>query len=233
MAALRRRCGHPILQLYSFCLSSFSSPILSGRRLDVYHTSTRDVALVRIKNACLKCAAPVSLKIREAKITPRSAICAPSHNSVALYLRKEDMHRQSKKTSWNRNICSTCPHNMVNFRPLTAEIGSLVLGTPANFNGFRVASLLQRRRSTEVNQTLHDVWPSRWLLSSCDRTAIRFDTVRSNCLVMATLRSRCGHYIFALWFLLSSSSFFLFSSPNLSRRRLDVCHTCTHGVALV
>jgi len=31
----------------------------------------------------------------------------------------------------------------------------------------------------------------------------------------------------------SSSSFFLFSSPNLSRRRLDVCHTSTHGVALV
>jgi len=29
----------------------------------------------------------------------------------------------------------------------------------------------------------------------------------------------------------SSSSFF--SSPNLSRRRLDVCHTSTHGVASV
>jgi len=38
-----------------------------------------------------------------------------------------------------------------------------------------------------------------------------------------------GHYIFALLFLLS----FFFSSPNLSRRRLDVCHTSTHGVALV
>jgi len=25
----------------------------------------------------------------------------------------------------------------------------------------------------------------------------------------------------------------LLSSPNLSRRRLDVCHTSTHGVALV
>jgi len=32
----------------------------------------------------------------------------------------------------------------------------------------------------------------------------------------------------ALWFLL-----LLFSSPNLSRRRLDVCRTSTHGVALV
>jgi len=31
----------------------------------------------------------------------------------------------------------------------------------------------------------------------------------------------------------SSSFFFLFSSPNLSRRRLDVCRTSTQGVALV
>jgi len=51
---------------------------------------------------------------------------------------------------------------MANFGPLTAEIGWRVCDTPANFNGFRVlASILQRRRSTEVNQTLHDVWPSR------------------------------------------------------------------------
>jgi len=35
------------------------------------------------------------------------------------------------------------------------------LGHPANFNGFRVLpSLLQRRRSPEANQTLHDAWPS-------------------------------------------------------------------------
>jgi len=27
--------------------------------------------------------------------------------------------------------------------------------------------------------------------------------------------------------------FFFISSSNLSRRRVDVCHTCTHGVALV
>ena len=26
---------------------------------------------------------------------------------------------------------------------------------------------------------------------------------------------------------------YLFTSPNLSHRRLDVCHTSTHGVALV
>ena len=42
---------------------------------------------------------------------------------------------------------------MANFRPLMAEIGSGIWGTPANFNGFRVLaslSLLQRRRSLET-----------------------------------------------------------------------------------
>ena len=42
---------------------------------------------------------------------------------------------------------------MVNFSLPAAEIVSLFWGTPNNFNGFRVlASLLQRRRSTEANK---------------------------------------------------------------------------------
>jgi len=54
---------------------------------------------------------------------------------------------------------------MANFGPLAADIGWWVWGTPANFNGFRVlASLLQRRRSAEANQTLHDVWLSPGLV---------------------------------------------------------------------
>jgi len=62
------------------------------------------------------------------------------------------------------------------------------------------------------------------MCNACIRGISRF--------IMTALRSRCGHYIFTLWLL--SSIFYLFlSSPNLSRRRLDVCHTSTHGVALV
>jgi len=64
----------------------------------------------------------------------------------------------------NINISSTCLHNMANFGTLTAEIGSGVWGTPANFNGFRVLpSLLQLRRSPEANQTLRN-WQNslRW-----------------------------------------------------------------------
>jgi len=36
----------------------------------------------------------------------------------------------------NSNISSTCPHNMVNFGPLAAEIVSLVWDTSANVSGF-------------------------------------------------------------------------------------------------
>jgi len=54
---------------------------------------------------------------------------------------------------------------MANIGPITAEIGWRVLGTPANFNGFRVlASLFQWRRPTGANKTLHDVWPSPGLV---------------------------------------------------------------------
>ena len=75
------------------------------------------------------------------------------------------MHRQSEKNLLSSNIPSTCPHNMVNFGPLAAEIVSLVWGTPANFKGFCVLpTSLLRRRSLEANHTLHDVWPYPALL---------------------------------------------------------------------
>jgi len=48
-------------------------------------------------------------------------------------------------------------------------------------------------------------------------------------IIMVALWNRADHYIFILSFVLSS----FFPSPNLSRRRLDVYHTSTHGVALV
>ena len=59
------------------------------------------------------------------------------------------------KNLLNSNISPTWPHNMVNFGPLAAEIGSVVWDTPANFNGFRVlASLLHSIRAVGASQTL-------------------------------------------------------------------------------
>jgi len=89
VAALRSRCGHYIFALLFllFLLSFFlSSPNLSRRRLDVYHTSTHGVALERICDAGLKRAAGGSLKMQDAKYRQKFAIWAPSHNFVGLYL---------------------------------------------------------------------------------------------------------------------------------------------------
>jgi len=71
------------------------------------------------------------------------------------------MYRQLEKNLLNSNMSSTCPYNMVNFGTLTAEIGWRVWSTQQISTGF---ALLQRRRSLEANQTLHDVWPSPGLL---------------------------------------------------------------------
>jgi len=65
---------------------------------------------------------------------------------------------------------------------------------PPNFNRFRIlASLLQRRRSPEANQTLHDVWPSPGLLHyiytfDCSCALTEFRHVQ-NSLCVQVLRS--------------------------------------------
>jgi len=60
-------------------------------------------------------------------------------------------------------------------------------------------------------------------------------TFNSMALIMAALCNRGAIIFLACDFYLSIflSFFLFFSSPNLSGRRSDVCHTSTHGVALV
>jgi len=74
----------PVVSSSVFCLSFFPSPNLSRRRLDICHTSTHGVALVRIEDAGQKRAAHGSLQIQDAKNTPGITICAQSHNFVVL-----------------------------------------------------------------------------------------------------------------------------------------------------
>jgi len=60
-----------------------------------------------------------------------------------------------RKNLLSSYISSTCPHNMVNFGPLAAEIVSLVWGTPGNFNGCRVlAAWLHGTLVVGISQTL-------------------------------------------------------------------------------
>jgi len=100
MAAPCSRCGHfAIFFLLWFLLSFFlfSSPILSGRRVDVCHTSTRGVVLVPIYNVGLACAACGSLEIQDAKMTQKS----PSrHNRTSL--RAESWNLRNKVCIDNR-----------------------------------------------------------------------------------------------------------------------------------
>jgi len=59
------------------------------------------------------------------------------------------------KNLLSSNICSTCPHNMVNFGLLAAEICWRVWGTPSYFNGYRVlAVLLHGSQVVSVSQTM-------------------------------------------------------------------------------
>jgi len=112
-------------------------------------------------------------KYRMQKWHKKIAICAPSHNFVGLYLN----NWQFEKNLLSSNTSSTCSHNMANFSPLTAEIGSVVCGTPANFNGFRfLAALLHGTLVVGISQTLRRwtegatyiysaVRPLRWALA--------------------------------------------------------------------
>jgi len=87
----------------------FSSPNLSRSRLDVFHTSTHGVALVRISDAGLKRAARGSLKIQDAKKSPKSL--AGHHRTTLLgyiFATKARIDNR-KKNLLSSNMSSKCP----------------------------------------------------------------------------------------------------------------------------
>jgi len=173
-------------------------------------------------------------KYRTQKKSPKIAIW-DYHTTLSGYIfaTKAGIDNR-KKNLLSSNMSSTCPHIMVNFSPVTAEIGSGVWGTRANFNRFCVlAALLHGSQVVSVSQTLRCWTEGATYVRQGDHHAGRWAhiLVFLSCfflLLMVALSNRADHYIFILWFLLS-----FFSSPNLSGRRLDVCHTSTNGVALV
>ena len=96
-----------------------------------------------------------SLEIQDAKYRQNSP-SARHRTTFSGYIFVTKVHINNwKKELLNSNIFSIRPRNMVNFRPLAAEIGPLVWGTPANFIGFRVlAALLHGTQVVGVSQTL-------------------------------------------------------------------------------
>jgi len=150
---------------------------------------------------------------------------------------------------------------MVNFGPLAAEIGLPVLGTPANFNGFRVLTvLLHASQVVSVSQTLRRWTEGATYVRQGDHHVGHWPTflvwVRmrtpGNILICSMMRHRSTNrdtikipysYLWppcgigqAIIFLPCGFFFYILSSffrQNLSGRRLDVYHISTHDVTLV
>ena len=70
-------------------------------------------------------------KCRTQKLAKKSAIWAPSHNFIGLFLRNYRHVSTIGKNLLSSNISCTCPYNMVNFSVIATEIVSLVWGTSA------------------------------------------------------------------------------------------------------
>ena len=129
----------------SFFLSFFLA-YLSGRRFDVHTT-------ILLRSANLECRSEMCCTRLAGNTGPKNrqkiVILAPWHNfgtTKALV--------DNRKKLLNSNVSPTCPHNMVNFGILAAEIYWRVWGTPWNFNGFRVlAALLHGTLIVGVSQT--------------------------------------------------------------------------------
>ena len=125
MAAL---CNRGIIFLSFFLL--FSSPNLSRRRLDVYHTSKnrKKIAKIRHLGTIAQLCRAISSQLRHISTIGKKLL--------------------------NSNFSPTHPHNMVNFGPLAAETCWRVWGTPVNFNVFCVlAALLHGTLVVGVSQT--------------------------------------------------------------------------------
>ena len=120
-------CGLFFLFFFFF----ISSPNLSRRNLDVCHTSTHGVALVRISDACLKLAARGSLKTGRKKVAKNRHLGTIEQLCRAISSQRRHGSTIRKKNLLSSNMSSICPHNMVNFGILAAEIGLRVWGTPA------------------------------------------------------------------------------------------------------
>ena len=155
MAALRNRAGHyifcPEVSSIFFFFFFISSPNLSGHRLDVY-TWCGHVANLECRSemCCTRLAGNAGPK--------KSPNIRHLGTSVQLCRAISSQLRHIStigKKILSSNISSRCPHNMVNFGPLAAEVCPVVWDTPANLNGFRVlAALLRGTPVVGVSQTL-------------------------------------------------------------------------------
>ena len=158
MTILRKRCGHYIFALW-FLSSSFfprlisavadwMSPILAHM---VWPKCEFKMQVWNVLHGA-RCKYRTQKVVKNRHLGTIAQLC----QAISLQLRHV---LTIGKNLLSSNISSTRSHNMANFGPLAAEIGPVVWGTPANFNGFRVlAALLHGTPVLGVSQTLR-CWP--------------------------------------------------------------------------
>jgi len=152
MAALCSRCGHYIFALW-FLLSIFFFPHLISAVADwmsipYFHTwCGLSANLGRRSETCCRRLTVNTGRKRSPKNRHLSTIA-----QLCLAVSSQLRHLSTIGNNvLNSNIFSTCPHNMVNFSPLTAEICWRVWGTPTNFI---LTALLHGTLVVGVSQTL-------------------------------------------------------------------------------
>jgi len=142
MVALWNRADHYIFALWfllvSFFFSSPNQPLQIGC-LPYFHTWFGLTASLRCRSE--------TCSMRLAENTGRKRVAENHHlGTIAQLCRAISSQLRNVSTIGkillNSSMSSTCPHNMVNFGPLAAEIDPVVWGTPANFNGFHVLAAL-------------------------------------------------------------------------------------------
>ena len=153
MAAICNRAGHiyfhPVVCSFFLC-----SPNLSRRRLDVYHTCTHGVALVRISDAVLKCAARGSLQIQDAKCRQKSP--SGHHRTTLLgYIFTTKARIDNRKKLVKQQYLLHMLPQYRELRPTSGWDRRGSLGHPCKFQRVsRLGSVTARHSSIGVSQTL-------------------------------------------------------------------------------
>jgi len=144
------------------------------------------------------------------------------------------MYRQSEKNLLSSNTSSTCPHNMVNFGLLAAEIVSLVWGIPGNFNGFCVLAALPHgtlvvgvSQTAALNRGRHLYSagrPSRWALAHISSLLyIRPINAAKHLEFLPKSFHELSHCIYR------PISFVALSTLHFSSFRFTSCALCSHS----
>jgi len=142
-------CSCGFIFFFSCFFPGLTSAVADWMSIPYFHTWCGLSANLECMSE-MKCAVRGSLKIQDAKKSPSG------HHRTTLsgYIFATKACIDSRKKLVKQQYLFHMTHNMANFGPLAAKICWRVCDTPANFNRFRVlASLLHRRRSTEVNKT--------------------------------------------------------------------------------